>query len=126
MEFLFPKWHGKRVPPITERKSFQDLVLCEYRSDDLDVHVRAFMAGPGLYISASDLGPSVEKFWGDLDYEYYYSFSPAETEKLLHLIGGTKNPRAALLREFGGLSGCSRLEKFCEKEGIRYNFWSYV
>ncbi len=108
-------------------KSFTNLVLCDWRSERVDVHVRASLSSGGeLKFSGQDLGPYVEEVWGDLDYEYWYSFDRENTEKLLTVIHGEEDPEAALLREFSGEGGCRRLREVCEANGIRYSFFSYA
>ena len=107
-------------------KDFRNLVLCDYRSKSVDVHVRANLTDGTLQISGHDLGPCVEESWGDKDYEYWYSFDKANTEKLIAAIHGEEDPEAALIREFSGEEGCSRLESFCSEKKIKYRFSSYV
>ena len=107
-------------------KDIIGLVLCDFRTDRVEVHVHADYCGGKLTISGQDLGPSVEAFWGDSDYEYWYSFDTENTEKLLSVIHGERDPEAALLREFSGEGGCRALRKICEKNGIQYRFDSWV
>ena len=45
-------------------KEFINLVLCDYRSKRVDVHVSATLADGTLRISGQDLGPYVEDYWG--------------------------------------------------------------
>lgn len=52
----------------TEMKEFKGLVLCDYRSERVDVHVRAALRDGVLTFSGQDLGPFVEEMWGDGDY----------------------------------------------------------
>lgn len=106
-------------------KDVTDIVLEEYRSTNLDVHVRASIVDGCLHVSGQDLGPFVEEHWGDLDYEYYYDFSEEETERLLRLIDGLDDPAAALVRHFSN-SGTLKLSQFCDENGIKYRFFSYV
>ena len=105
---------------------FMNLVLCEYHSARVDVHVRATLADGALTISGHDLGPFVEESWGDEDYEYWYKFDVANTEKLITALHGEDDPEAALLREFSGERGCSRLRSFCKRKKIEYSFFSYA
>ena len=44
---------------------FTGLVLCDYRSERVDVHVRASVVGGALHLSCQDRGPTVEEIWGD-------------------------------------------------------------
>lgn len=100
--------------------------LCSSRKKDLWIHVWANITDGALTVSGQDLGSYVEDFWGDSDYEYWYSFTAEETAKLLDVIGGTEDPEAALVREFSGVNGCSKLVSLCDREGIEYSFYSYV
>ncbi len=63
-------------------KNFTGLVLCDYRSERVDVHVRADYVDGKLEFSGHDLGPVVEEFFGDDDYEYWYSLEKEEADKL--------------------------------------------
>lgn len=107
-------------------KEFSGLVLCDSRSERVDTHVRASLLGGALHISAQDLGPFVEEFWGDLDYEYYYDLTPKNTARLLEVIGGKEDPEKAVLENFGGDDGCRRFREICEENDIPYKFYSYV
>lgn len=107
-------------------KDFMNLVLCDYRSERVDVHVRASLTNGSLTISGHDLGSSVEDSWGDDDYEYWYKFDRENTEKLMAAIHGEEDPESALLREFSGEDGCSKLRDLCNSKDIKYLFSSYV
>ena len=67
-----------------------------------------------------------ERIWGDADYEYWYELDKENTEKLLSVIHGEEDPKAALLREFNGEGGCRVLRELCKNNGIQYKFHSYV
>ena len=107
-------------------KDFTGLVLCNYRSERVDVHVTASVVGGKLTFSCQDLGPFVEETFGDSDYEYWYTFDQENTEKLFSVIHGEENPEGALLRDFSGESGCRKMREVCEENGIEYGFYSYV
>lgn len=107
-------------------KDFTGLVLCDYRSERVDVHVRADLQDGVLTFSGHDLGPYVEEMWGDDDYEYWYTLDKENTEKLLTVIHGEEDPEAALLREFSGEGGCRNLRKVCRRNKIKYDFSSYA
>ena len=107
-------------------KNFTGLVLCDYRSERVDVHVWADYVDGKLVFSGQDLEPFVEEFFGDTDYEYWYSLEKEEADKLIDVIHGQTDLQSALLREFSGEKGCAALRKVCEKNGIRYGFVSYV
>ena len=106
-------------------QDFEGLSLCDYRSEQVTIHVRASMTDGALTVAGHDLGAVTEEIWGDTDYEYWYMFTPEETEKLLWAIDGLEDPQGALLREFSGESGCRALQELCENRGIEYEFSSY-
>ena len=107
------------------KKEFDELVLCDKSSTSIDIHVRASLTNGILTISGHDLGPYVEEFWNHEDYEYWYSFDKENTEMLIAAIHGEDNPAAALLREFSGERGCSKLRSLCDRKKIEYSFFSY-
>lgn len=107
-------------------KDFTGLELCNDCSKRVDIHVRASLRNGELTVSGQDLGPYVEEFWGDSDYEYWYSFDRQNTETLFRAIDGTDDPEKALLKRFGGKNGCMALRNFCKQNKIKYDFFSYA
>ena len=107
-------------------KNFSDLVLCDWRGKRVEIHIKASIVDGELTLSGQDLGISTNETWGDSDYEYWYHLDKENTEKLLEIIHGSDDPKTALLREFRGKDGCKNLRELCEKNGIRYEFSSYV
>ena len=107
-------------------RNFNGLVLCNVRRDDVDIHVRAGINDGCLTVSGQDVGPLVESVWGEYGYEYIHSFDKENTGALLRLIGGLDDPETALKREFSGEDGCTRMAELCDKNGIKFSFWSYM
>lgn len=107
-------------------KEFTNLVLCDYKDEHIWINVRASLQDGSLEISGHDLGETVMKYWGDEDYEYWYRLDEKGTKKLLWLIHGTWNPSEMLVKEFGGPDGCRRFRELCDKNGLRYDFYSYI
>ena len=107
-------------------KDFSGLVLCDYRNDRVEVHVRANMKDGALTIEGQDLGPFVKEVWGDSDYEYWYSFDAESTAALIKAMGGEKDPQGELRRRFSGEDGCRKLRCFCELNRITFQFNSYA
>ncbi len=73
-----------------------------------------------LIISGQDMGPSVEMFWGDSDYEYYLSISNEDVNKLC----------LVLLKEgFNSISplGFSEVRELCKENNINteFNYWAW-
>ena len=110
----------------TGMKDFKDLVLCNWYSPRVEVHVRADLLNGCLTLAGQDLGPYVQEVWEDLDYEYWYSFDRENTETLFSVIHGEEAPEEALLWNFGGEGGCRKLREICEIYGIQYDFHSYA
>lgn len=108
------------------KKNMSPVTLCYVIRSDVTIRVWATITDGKLEIAGQDLGEFVEEVWGDSDYEYWYNFSREETDKLLGVINGKKNPAEALEREFSGESGCRRMRELCEANGIKYEFFSYV
>ena len=111
-------------------KDFDSFRLCEHKDGSrLWVNVSAAIRNGCLLISGQDLGGSVSEFFGDSDYEYWYSFD-VENTKLLFTKLSEQNPKLdvkeLLSDNFSGLDGCSNLRNFCEKFGIKYDFSSYA
>ncbi len=107
-------------------KEFRDLTLCSFRNERMAVHVTADLVDGRLQLACLDCGPAVEALIGDGDYEYWYSFSRGETEKLFRVLNGLDHPEEALLGRFSGEAGTRKLAAFCKEHGIEYSFFSWV
>ncbi|MBQ1325177.1 MAG: hypothetical protein IIY52_04090 [Solobacterium sp.] len=107
-------------------KEFRDLTLCSFSSERVDVIVKVDLIDGKLQLSCLDCGPAVEAFFGDGDYEYWYSFSEEETEKLFRMLDGLDHPEEALLERFSGEAGTRELTAFCKEHGIEYRFFSWA
>ncbi len=106
-------------------KSFRSVVLCNYHDERINIHVHADLQNGELTLSGHDYGQPVDEIWGDSDYEYWYHLDKENTEKLLAVIHGEEDPKAAIKREFSGKGGCRALRELCNKNGIKYEFHSY-
>ncbi len=107
-------------------ENFTNLQLCEYFSENVDVHVSVSYSSGVLTFTGQDLGPLVEEVWGDLDYEYWYTLDKEAADQLISVIHGEGDLKAALQENFSGTEGLSRLKKLCDQHGIRYRFFSYA
>ena len=108
-----------------------EINLCNYKSERVDIDVRACIEDGCLTIEGQDVGKSTKEFWGDSDYEYWYKFDKGATEKLCQLL--TKRCtiiETALLQvlkqKYSGIDGCKKLRNFCDKNDIDYKFSNYV
>ncbi|HUR85713.1 MAG TPA: hypothetical protein VMY78_10245 [Solirubrobacteraceae bacterium] len=82
-----------------------------------------------LEIAGQDLGPKVERFFGEgAEYEFARSVAPEGVARLRALLGAA--PDADLLEaireRFNGPGASHALEKFVEEHGIESTFWSRV
>jgi hypothetical protein len=78
----------------------------------------AVNADGSVKLDAQDMGTTVEKVWGDDDYEFWVDVPAAACHKLLF----------ALLREkYSGRSDAvDEFQAFCKKEEIEHNWDSWV
>ncbi len=103
--------------------------LCGYKSPEIEIHVHASIINGRLKIEGQDIGKNVENFWGDTDYEYYYTLSENDTSKLHEVLNEISNQNLTLLEQiklnFSGTEGCRNFREFCEEHSIKYEFFSY-
>ncbi len=101
--------------------------LCDQKLERVSIYVEASILDGKLKISGQDIGPVVEEYFGDSDYEYFYSFNEANTKKLLEALkpgAEIKELLELLAGSFSGPDGCTMLRKLCEEENIPYDFFS--
>ena len=101
------------------------VTLCNETTPRVHVSVEAEVSNGCLRISGQDLGIGVVQFWGDDEYEYFYSFSEVDTRRLFSLLHtGSLTPLEVLVTHFSGLDGCRCLRSFCDENNIKYYFFS--
>ena len=90
----------------------------EVKGDEA-THIEANFDNSGnLVISGADIGPSVETYWGDIDYEYFLSVYKKDMEKLfLLLLKESFKSKEAL--DF------TKIKKICETNEIKaiFDYW---
>ncbi|AIZ56971.1 hypothetical protein Mpt1_c11040 [Candidatus Methanoplasma termitum] len=60
--------------------------------------------------------------WRD-EREYRYKLNEEDTSELIRIISNYGNgPGESLIRHFGGKNGCTRFQKFCSENGLRYEY----
>ncbi len=102
--------------------------LCDQKLERVSIYVEASILDGKLTISGQDIGPAVEEYFGDSDYEYFYSFDKANTKKLLEALkpgAEIKELLELLASSFSGPDGCAMLREFCTEENIAYDFFSF-
>ncbi|MGI9336143.1 MAG: hypothetical protein ACR2RL_23600 [Gammaproteobacteria bacterium] len=80
--------------------------------------VRLYATGEGIDMSAQDMGPSVEHFWGDSDYEFGVRVKPEHVNALVF----------ALLKDKyeGAISGVDEFRSFCKANKIPCDWWNWA
>ena len=111
------------------------IVLRDVQKDGNYYHLEAVLEQGKLTIQGHDIGRTVEKFWGEDEYEYWYEFDQGNTEHLFKTILAdtvsdiSDMSEDELLRSFqiwiGKKPDEARLRKLCEETGIKYQFFSY-
>ena len=102
------------------------IILCDEENENVQVKVRAEIVHGYLEISGHDFGLAVENLFETDDYEYFYRFDRANTERLLALLSdGETSVENTLLSRFSGMDGCKALREFCDANEIKYQFYSY-
>ena len=107
-------------------KKFRDTVLCNHWDESIWIYVTASIKMDAWPLLGMMWGKTVEFFWQDDDYEYWYFLDEVGTSRLLEAIDGLDEPEAALKREFSVTDGYRRFIKICEAKGIPYGFNSYA
>lgn len=90
-----------------------------------------------LVIDGQDIGPLVERIWGDSDYEYWLRIPRAEKEKLYRSLAqpsvGPDHAQkldgellAALLHRFNDSGAFTAIRDWCGAHGIPAAFSSYT
>ena len=89
-------------------------------------HLEASIGANGdLVIKGQDLGPEVESFFGYSEYEWVWTVSAANCDRLLLALGAKTDLLSALGERFSG-ERAADLQPFLESEGIEYTAWSRV
>jgi len=100
--------------------------LCSSSTRD----VEAYLKDGELHIEGSDTGELVSKVWGDSDYEFFYTLTSDDTDKLRSLLKAEFSEDELLLllikAKFSRGKGCERFARYCEKHGLKYEFAKYA
>jgi hypothetical protein len=90
-----------------------------FRQEGKEFRSVRLRVGPDGSVSmdTQDIGPLVEKIWGDDDYEFGVRVPAAASPKLIF----------ALLRDkyLGRGGAVDEFREFCKKEGIENEWWSW-
>ena len=108
------------------------VTLYEFQDSKISIHIWAEIEDGMLVISGQDLdvgGDIVSSFWGDSEYEYYYSLTPEDTQKLYTLLlEDTKlegDPIQLIHHYFAGKDTCARFRDYCQAHELKTSFFSW-
>ena len=77
-----------------------------------------------LRLSGQDIGPTVEKFFGENEYEFWYDFSVDDTNRL-KLLFHTDDLLVALKEYFDNQDCLESFCLLCKESGIDYSTFSW-
>ena len=78
-----------------------------------------------LVIEGQDLGAEVEAFFGYSEYEWAWTISAKDCDRLLAALGGESDLLSALGERFSG-ENAAGLQSFLESEGIEFAAWGRI
>ncbi len=106
------------------------ITLYQLERDDIRVDIQAYFSGEDLIVEGYDIGKTVEKYWGDSDYEYSTTIGKEEVEKIFPLLDIAGGDREGLLKAIAGrfnTNSCySEFRDFLEKNGVHCESFSWV
>jgi len=105
------------------------VTLCDGEFDGISIHRVTYIKKSKLHIDGQDLGIAVEEFWGENEYEYFYTFSNEMTSYFHTCLKRDLNSEEELLelvaRYYSSESGDKKLRHYCEIKSIEYEFFNY-
>jgi hypothetical protein len=107
------------------------VLLFSLNNPTIKVTVEAYFDDHGiLVVEGYDIGKTVEKYWGDSDYEYTTTVSGDDLQKLYSAIGVREGSRMELLLEiqkrFNTNSCYSEFNAFLAKHEIKSGGFSWT
>ena len=89
-------------------------------------HLEASINAKGdLVIEGQDLGAEVKEFFGYSEYEWAWTISASDCDRLLAALGGESDLLTALGKKFSG-EHAADLQSFLESEGIEFEAWGRI
>jgi hypothetical protein len=106
------------------------ITLFQYKTSEISVDIEAYFKDQKLIIEGYDIGKSVEKWWGDSDYEYSTTISEEEVKKLYLLMEVQEDDKEGLLKaiaaEYNDNSCYSAFRQFLDENEIKYDSFSWT
>jgi hypothetical protein len=113
-----------KLPPIG-----MNMILFEFRNENIKVSVEAYFEKGNLVIDGYDIGKTVNEYWGDSDYDYTTTVFPEEVKKLYALFNISDDPDALVMviaMKFNTNTCFSDFRNFCEQNGVKYEGFSWI
>jgi len=83
-----------------------------------------------LFFDGYDIGKTVEKTWGDSDYEYTYTVEPDQVSRLYKVFGLNEGDKSGLLQEiknrFSVNEAYSLFGNFMKENGIEFKGFTWA
>jgi hypothetical protein len=107
------------------------VTLYEEVRPDIRISMEMYFESNGdLIFDGCDYGKTVLEYWGDTDYEYTYTITPQEVNKIYDLLGVPKGEKEKLLRaillKFHGNSAYKAFGEFMDENGVVYKGFTYA
>ena len=107
-------------------ENLESFLLYDDRTGPTWIILRCNITDGRLRFEGHDLGEAPMAYVGRDEYEYSYTLSVNDTNRIVGLLTSEGNDlKAALIEKFSGVEGCSRFRDFCETHGLKCEFWSW-
>jgi hypothetical protein len=106
------------------------VLLFSLTNDQIKITIEAYFSANGsLVVEGYDIGKNVEEYWGDSDYEYSFTVSPAEVSKLYRQLNMNPDSQDELLQwlqaNYHSNSCYSDLRTWLDKNNIKHEGFSW-
>jgi len=104
--------------------------LYRHESEDIRIYIDAYFESGELVVEGQDIGETVEKWWGDSDYEYGLKVQPSEADKLYPLFDVEKGDEESLLSKIAdkyNTNTCfSDFMSFLSRNNIKFEAFTWA
>ncbi len=112
------------MPSENSIYKLDSFVLCQEKTDRVQISVWAEITDRCLKISGQDLGAAVVDHFGDDEYKYFYNFSEENTVLLISLLTDNLHDfKDIFIQRFNGTNGIRCLTEFCQANDIAFQFY---
>jgi hypothetical protein len=115
---------------MTTPRTLESVVLREQRDADGSRRLEAaWREGVGIVIEGQDLGPGVERIWGEGndEYEWVWAIGPEAIPAMIAALGGTeRDDPLVLLKTWYDAGGGMDPGIHLREAGVALEFWSRV